>query len=299
MILQQGTFVSNSGNILHRSTPEAELFFIRNLQDEAIETDFEFPVTQRIPELWDAYTGTIKSTNSWKQEGDTTRVTLKLEKDESVFVIFPAQKTAYEKLPEKIVLKENAVKVEGKWKVTFYPKTDEKPFKREFVKLTDFSVSNDEAVKYFSGMAVYEKKINIKAQELTVNKRILLDLGELYDIAELEINGEKAGVLWLPPYRTDISSFLKAGENSLKVLITNTWINRLIGDEQYPEDFEWTDKNQGLRAMTGLPEWFVEGKPRPVKERRTFTPWYYFDKNSPLVSAGLLGPVQLVKGDVK
>ncbi|MDR1593715.1 MAG: hypothetical protein LBS43_04410, partial [Prevotellaceae bacterium] len=88
---------------------------------------------------------------------------------------------------------------------------------------------------------------------------------------------------------------LKPGSNTIKIHVTNTWINSLIGDEQYPEDFEWTDKNNGLRAMKGLPEWFVKNEPRPVKERKTFIPWYYYNKNSPLQPAGLIGPVILHK----
>jgi hypothetical protein len=221
-----------------------------------------------------------------------------LEKDESVFVVFPAQKTDYEKQPVLTVLKEHSVGINGNWTVSFRSKADDTLFKREFKELVDFSKQDDDAVKYFSGTAVYEKKIKINAADLKTGKRIILDLGGLYDMAEPEINGRKPGVLWMPPYKADILPYLKAGENTLRIYITNTWVNRLIGDEQYPEDFEWTDKNQGLRAMKGLPEWFVKGTPRPVKERKAFTPWYYFDRESPLVPAGLLGPVSIIYQDV-
>ncbi|MDR0758203.1 MAG: hypothetical protein LBF85_10205 [Tannerella sp.] len=298
MLLQQGAFISRTGEALHRRTPDAEIFFVRNTED-AQEKTIDFPVTGRVPELWDAYSGTIKSTNNWKQDENKTSVTLTMEKDVSMFVVFPARKTAYVKLPETKVVKETAVDVNGEWTVCFKPKTDEEPFQRKFAELVDFSKQDEAAVKYFSGTAIYEKTIRINAADLSVNKAVVLDLGNLYDIAELEVNGEKAGVLWSPPYRADITSLLKAGNNTLKIHITNNWINRLIGDEQYPEDFEWTDKNQGLRAMTGLPEWFVKNQPRPVKERKTFIPWYYFNKDSRLYPAGLLGPVKLRYNELK
>ncbi|MDR2027274.1 MAG: hypothetical protein LBQ01_06935 [Prevotellaceae bacterium] len=297
MLLQQGSLVSGIGETLHRSTPEAEIFFVRNTGD-AREMTVEFPVAGRIPELWDAYSGLIKSAGRWKQSGETTSVTLTMERDASVFVIFPAQKTAYTKLPETKVVKETPVDISGEWTVYFKPKTDEEPFQKKFAELVDFSRQDDAAVKYFSGTAIYEKTVRINAADLSANRAVTVDLGTLYDIAEVEVNGKKAGVLWCPPYRTDITSLLKPGNNVLRIHITNTWINRLIGDEQYPEDFEWTDRNQGLRAMTGLPEWFVKNQPRPVKERRTFIPWYYFDKNSALYPAGLLGPVKLSKQEV-
>lgn len=292
MLLQQGSFVSNTDHVLHRRTPDAEIFFISNA-GEAVEKEYSFPVTGCIPELWDAYKGIISKTNKWKQENDRTTVTLRLEKDESVFVVFPLQETSYDKQPERVVAKETAVALTGEWTVTFCPKTGEKPFQKKWAELKDFSVQKDKDIKYFSGTAVYEKKIKINNADLRPGRRITIDLGELYDLAELEVNDRKVAVLWSPPYRADITSFLKTGENTLKIAVTNTWVNRLIGDEQYPEDFEWTDKNQGLRAMTGLPEWFVKGKPRPVKERKAFVPWYYFSKDSPLSRAGLLGPVKI------
>ncbi|MDR0725589.1 MAG: hypothetical protein LBF59_06245 [Prevotellaceae bacterium] len=299
MLLQQGSFISRTGDALHRRTPDAEIFFVRNTGD-AQEKTVDFPVVDRVPELWDAYSGLIKNTNRWKQNENKTSVTLTMEKDASIFVVFPVHKTGYAKLPETKVLKENLVDVDGEWTVYFNPKTNEEPFQRKFSELVDFSKQdNDKAVKYFSGTAIYEKTIRINAANLSANKAVILDLGKLYDIAELEVNGKKTGVLWCPPYRADITPFLKAGNNTLKIYITNTWINRLIGDEQYPEDFEWTDKNQGLRAMTGLPEWFVKNQPRPVKERKTFIPWYYFNKDSRLYPAGLLGPVKLQQNELK
>jgi hypothetical protein len=298
MLLQQGSFISSQSEYLHRRTPDADIFFVRNT-GEAAEKQLTFPVTERIPELWDAYTGMIGSTHNWIQKKDGTTVTLRLEKNESLFVIFPCGETAYSKQPEIETVKETFSVMEGSWTITFIPKTGHPSFRRTFPKLLDFSRQNDEDVKYFSGTAVYEQKIKIKDADLKNGKRITIDLGEVYDMAELEINGAKAGVLWLPPFRADITSFLKAGQNTLKISVTNTWVNRLIGDEQYPEDFEWTDKNQGLRAMKGLPEWFVRGLPRPTKERKAFTPWYYFGKDSPLQPAGLLGPVRIDYRDVR
>jgi hypothetical protein len=297
MLLQQGTFISRNSDVVQRRTPDAEIFFVRNL--EAREKTVAFPVTDRVPELWDAYAGAIKSTSRWEQRGDSTFVTLKMERDESVFVVFPTRKTAYAKQPELTVLKETPAELTGAWSVYFQPKIGDKPFKKTFPSLSDFSRHSDAAIKYFAGTATYEKTFRVEAADLKENRRVTLDLGALYDIADLEINGQRAGVLWCPPYRTDITPFLKAGSNTLKVRITNNWANCLIGDEQYPEDFEWTDRNQGLHAMTALPDWFLNNQPRPVKERKTFIPWYYFKKDSPLYPAGLLGPVKILKQEVK
>jgi hypothetical protein len=183
--------------------------------------------------------------------------------------------------------------VDGSWNIRFNPKLAP-TFSLEFPALTDFSKHSDDNVKYFAGTADYEKTINIKAGALGKNKRIVLDLGELHNIAELTVNGKNAGVLWYPPYKADITSCLKTGDNTVVVHVTTNWANRLIGDEQYPADFETgIDRDESGRAMKAFPDWFVENQPRPVKERKAFTVWYYFNKNSPLYPAGLIGPVNL------
>lgn len=89
---------------------------------------------------------------------------------------------------------------------------------------------------------------------------------------------------------------LKNKNNQLVIEVTNVWANRLIGDEQEPADCEWIpghlDKGRSLKEF---PEWFLKKQPRPSKGRYCFTTWNYFDKNSPLVSSGLLGPVRIMK----
>ena len=119
-----------------------------------------------------------------------------------------------------------------------------------------------------------------------------MDLGTVYDMATVEINGKEVGVLWFPPFKIDITDYVKAGTNSLKISVTNTWANRLIGDEQYPADFEWgTDRAKEGRAMKTFPEWFLRNEPRTEQGRKTFNLWYYYRKDSALQPAGLLGPV--------
>ncbi|MDR1022187.1 MAG: hypothetical protein LBL94_02785 [Prevotellaceae bacterium] len=121
---------------------------------------------------------------------------------------------------------------------------------------------------------------------------MILDLGAVHDMATVEINGVEVGVLWFPPFQVDITAYVKAGTNSLKISVTNTWANRLIGDEQYPADFEWgTDRGKEGRAMKAFPEWFLRSEPRTEPRRKTFNLWYYYRKNSELRPAGLLGPV--------
>lgn len=57
-------------------------------------------------------------------------------------------------------------------------------------------------------------------------------------MARLKLNGRDLGTLWKPPFRVGVTDAVKPGENALDVQVVNLWVNRMIGDEQLPEDSE-------------------------------------------------------------
>jgi hypothetical protein len=109
------------------------------------------------------------------------------------------------------------------------------------------------------------------------------------------LNGTDLVVVWQPPFVIDLSSAIRKGENDLKIAVTNTWHNRLVGDEQFPADFEWgEDRQEKGHAMKAYPDWFIKNQPRPEQRRKSFVIWYYHRKDTPLVKSGLIGPVKIV-----
>jgi hypothetical protein len=40
------------------------------------------------------------------------------------------------------------------------------------------------------------------------------------------------GILWKTPFMLDITEALQEGENKLEIKVTNSWVNRMIGDAQ-------------------------------------------------------------------
>lgn len=177
----------------------------------------------------------------------------------------------------------------GPWNVVFPPNRGA-PDKATFDELTDWSKHTVEGIKYFSGTATYKKEFDVPAAWANShNLKILLDLGSVKEIAEVKVNGEDLGILWKPPYLVDIGSEVTAGSNSLEVRVTNLWINRLLGDEQYPDDCEWNS----LGEIVHWPEWLQQGQQRPEPRRVTFSNVKGVNQYSYLLPSGLLGPVEL------
>ena len=116
-------------------------------------------------------------------------------------------------------------------------------------------------------------------------------------IATVTLNGQELGTLWKPPFRIDITDRLKPGRNTLEVRVVNLWCNRLIGDQQLPEDAEWRTGG-GMagggryQLLKSWPQWLQEGKPSP-SGRVTFSTARHLQKGDPLLPSGLLGPVTL------
>ncbi|MCX7007381.1 MAG: glycosyl hydrolase, partial [Kiritimatiellaeota bacterium] len=179
--------------------------------------------------------------------------------------------------------------ISGPWSLEF-PAGWGAPGKISLPKLISWTEHSDPGVKYFSGTATYRTAF----QSATRNPKsqIMLDLGRVEVIAEVWLNGKSLGTLWKPPFRCDVTAALQAGENELEIRVTNLWPNRLIGDEQFPDDGALNSAwpSGGIRAW---PDWVVKNQPRPEPRRQTFFTWKHWAKDDALLSAGLLGPVIL------
>lgn len=183
--------------------------------------------------------------------------------------------------------------IRGSWHVSFPPNLGA-PAEITLPELISLHKHAEPGVRYFSGTATYSMRFNVLPAGPS-DMRFFLDLGQVEVFAEVRLNGKNFGILWRPPYRVDVTEALRSGENELEVLVTNLWPNRLIGDEQLPPENEY-DETRSLfgGAIKKLPDWYVEGKPKPPVGRITFTTWKHFDKDSPLLESGLVGPVRLL-----
>jgi hypothetical protein len=180
--------------------------------------------------------------------------------------------------------------IKGPWQVTLDSPVDAKR-NLTLPSLSDLAEQPDPAARYFSGTATYAVKFEIP----TLKSQMSLDLGQVRDLARVTLNGKDLGVLWQAPFTLDITPALKTGTNQLEIAVTNTWHNRLVGDEQFPADFEWgEDRGDKGHAMKGYPDWFIRNQARPERNRKCFVVWYYHRKDTKLLPTGLLGPVTLI-----
>ena len=119
-------------------------------------------------------------------------------------------------------------------------------------------------MKYFSGGATYSKTVQAPANWFVAGRRLMLDLGDVRELAVVSVDGKPVATSWRAPYRVDLTGKLRPGANRLEIRIVNLWVNRLIGDKQ------------------------------PGAKPITFAPISPYTASSPLLSSGLLGPVRVL-----
>ncbi len=185
--------------------------------------------------------------------------------------------------------------IDGPWQVEF-PAI--KPAHRtQFSTLLDWSTHADESIRFHSGTAEYSKPFDLPAEAVAPGLRIRLDLGQVKNFAEVTVNGRAFPVLWRAPWVLDITDATRAGPNELRIRVTNTWVNRLIGDEHLPDDTTWRPvkahaSDHPVAAANAWPDWVVNDGTSP-NGRQTFTAMKIVHRDDPLPESGLLGPVQI------
>jgi len=233
--LQKDVAITNAkpGSIAytHRRFQNADIYFIANQWNQPQTVDLSFRVKDRVPEIWNTTdTSKVYETYNWKAVKGRTIFSQRLEANQSVFIVFrkPAGRSTYKTKAHV----QGFEQVKKPWTVTFDTAYGGPKTPAIFTELTSWTEKADAAIKYYSGTAVYENSFVENDKERI--SRLLITIDSVYNIATVKINGINCGTVWTRPYELDITKAVKNGENKIEIAVTNTWHNRLIGDNAQP-----------------------------------------------------------------
>ena len=279
------------------------------------------------PYLFDAYNGKISPLPQWEIKGGVVSIPVSMKPYQSQFIVFKSGNnlriTSLEMSENIAKNKDNIEVVDGKLYVKFENKGTAKielsdgtkysltkdtlakpmdistdwevefqknrgaPNSTKFPKLESWTKNNNLGIRYFSGIATYTKKIELKQQMFEKSRRIVLSLGKVADVARVKINGKNVATLWHAPFECDITGFVSKGENTISIEIANRWPNRMIGDAKLAKSSD-----------VGVPKWITQKRPNDT-DRISFalTKKMWSASEEPLES-GLLGPVEIKAVDL-
>jgi hypothetical protein len=250
-------------NFAHRELPAEDIYFIATAGEGCV-AECSFRVTGKYPQYFDPISGEIYDVPEYEESDGFTHFQIEIEDQGSRIIVF-RDKPVGRDLPNWKA--EEIIPLSGPWELTFEVDRGA-PDKIQMNELASWTEHSDFGVRHFSGVGSYTKSVEISEELLKENNQIWLDLGEVKELAEVILNGKSMGTLWRPPFRVNVSNYIKKGNNELEIKVINTWVNRLIGDKKVSKE-----------------EWVCQIIP-------TDPPWY--DKESKLLSSGLLGPVMIV-----
>lgn len=253
-------------DFIHRSTSDAEFYFVVNRSNQPVRVACTFRIADRAVEIWNPVTGYIREASEFSVTNDCAVVPLAFAPYQSLFVVFRKtvmRRTAVVELARQNFPDHSSLQtLTGSWDVQFDPRWGG-PASIKFEALNDWIERPEAAIQYYSGTATYRKRFNLNS-EFASDQKLLLDLGRVKNLAAVRLNGVNLGVVWTAPWQVEITQAAKPLANLLEIDVVNLWPNRLIGDAALPPEKRFTRTNIPLK------------------------------KNARLLSSGLLGPVTIL-----
>ncbi len=206
-----------------------DAFFLRNPDDAGKTVVVDFTAAGA-PELWDPWTGGIKLFTQFERHGNTIRARLDMDAYGSALLVFdpatkpvakPAERQA-SRLLAQIAVGQNGWKFHG---VGIGPGSQPETVDLDMPNLMDWTMSPQ--LKNFSGRGEYTTSFTVPPGFIGKDHRVILDLGDVKDAAEISINAKAGAVLLLQPYKADVTGLIHAGENTLQITVVNTLYNAL------------------------------------------------------------------------
>jgi hypothetical protein len=260
---------------VHRQTTDSDIYFIANTSNQKRTVEVQFRTSWKNAQIWDPMNGGTRAASV----GNAKMVTLDFEPYQSHVVLFskstgPQLKTA----PQATTLP--TIDLNSDWRVSFANADQAAAAMNSATSSAKLhSWADDEATRFFSGVATYEKSFDVPANYAETSA--MLDFGDgvsfdpqpqrngmqtwldapIREAAVIFVNGTKAGSLWCPPYRLDITPYLHQGRNDLRILVGNTALNYMSARKlpdykllnlRYGERFQAQDMDKIQPLPSGL-----------------------------------------------
>ena len=198
-------------------------YFIANLSPDDIEDKLPLAVSFKDAAWFNPLNGEIMPANI---SGDS--IAIRLRSGESMILQTYDEPLADNQnltaQSQKSIIK-NQIVLDGPWKLSF---TEEAPKVNQTFTLTKPQVWNtldNDSAKVTMGTGVYTTHMKLSKKDLA--GRWQIDLGDVRESARVYINGHFIGCAWCVPFVLDCKNALKAGDNEIRIEVTNLPANRI------------------------------------------------------------------------
>jgi hypothetical protein len=270
---------------VHRHLPDGDVYFVANTGNVPRTVTASFRSQTPHAEQWNAFTGKME-----RIDVADKGIALALEPYGTRVIVFrPDVSDAPAAGKTAVVATED---LRSGWTVSFGGEGSGAAME------LPHSWAEDPRTSHFSGTATYKRSVTMGPAFRSPRGRVFLDFGEarviepeplpdgtlrgnsfaalvappIREAATVFVNGRRAGSVWAPPYRVDLTDVLRDGANEIRIDVYNTAINRLAEGGHLPDTDALVERYgqrfrlQDLEGLRPLPSGILS-VPRIVAER--------------------------------
>lgn len=266
-----GEAAAASGVIgVHRTSPEADYWFLWNSGETAVNFSASFEVPGRTPELWDLWTGEVRPLGCYSIEGGRVQLPIELGPLETVVIGFETEPALHvvHAGPDSVVVRDDHLYLRSV-RSAATAKTQlsdgrtrqvEVPLLPQPLQLAEWTLRVEGAVpagderheltlselsdwrtvpelEHTSGVGLYSASVVLDEKWLAPGRGVYLELGEVHGGVHVTVNGEPVHPACVPLARFDVSELTRAGENVVEIELTTTLKNRLTELSSHHPDY--------------------------------------------------------------
>lgn len=263
---------SSDIGFIKRKTADAAIYFLVNTSNSPLSFTATIPSDYTKAEVWDPFTGSVNELKDTSADTKYSRLPLNLSPYESRLIVitnraWPYKEEARAVAPAPVELSAGWQVSIGSMSATIWEKLH--------------SWTEDLSTRYFSGVANYSKEVDVPVQFTRSGLSVSLDFGQgipltpvnlrngmqawldspIREAAVVYVNDQRAGAVWCPPYKLDVTKFIKPGRNQIRIEVANTAMNYMAGHSlpdyrllnlRYGERFQPQDMDKIQALPSGL-----------------------------------------------
>lgn len=264
-IAKEEFVAEKGGQLIRRKHPDGHYYFMTMLKNNPIDGWITLGTEAHSVMLFDPMTGK-KGQAALRRKDDQTQVYLQLKPGQSLLLKTYANSKIKDESWKYYQPTANVITLDKGWKLDFPESIPQIPQTFPLDILVSWTELPHPDLQRNMGTGHYTINFNLKKNN---ESEYLLSLGDVRESARIKVNGQNAGTLIAVPFETNVGTFLREGENSIEIEVTNLPANLIADYDQ--RGIEWRIFQEvNFVSITYKPTLF-----------NTWTP----------VPSGLLGPV--------
>jgi alpha-L-rhamnosidase len=276
---------------VHRRLRDADVYFLANTSNVPRSVRARFVSQTEWAESWDAMSGAVEPLDV---SGGS--VTFTFEPYGSRVIVFRAGRNAASTVPARRAAE--SLELRSGWMVNTWGPASAGPTSPGRPVDLPHSWADDPRTRFFSGTVSYRRSVQVPPPFRASGARVFLDFGDgaavereglpggtmrgnsfaallappIREAATVFVNDRRAGTIWAPPFRVDITDLLHDASNEIRIDVYNTAINQLAEGGRLPDVAAVTERYgqrfrlQDVDNFTPIPSGIL-AIPRLIVER--------------------------------